>query len=152
MTNNDILRTLRYTFDFSDHQMIDIIALVGKKVTRDEICSWLKKEEDPSFVACTDEDLSCFLDAFIFYKRGKQENPRQAPKEPLTGNIILKKIKIALNLQSDDMMSILQSVDIKMSKHELSALFRQKDSKNYRDCKDQFLRSFLKGLKKKYRP
>ena len=35
-----------------------------------------------------------------------------------------------------------------MSTHELSALFRKKDHKNYKPCMDQFLRNFLAGLAK----
>ena len=37
------------------------------------------------------------------------------------------------------------------SKHELSALFRRPDHKNYRECLDQVLRNFLDGMEKRYR-
>ena len=47
MTNNDILRRLRYTFDFNDKKMIALFALADQKVTREQISNWLKKEEDP---------------------------------------------------------------------------------------------------------
>jgi len=38
-----------------------------------------------------------------------------------------------------------------LSKHELSALFRRPDHKNYRECLDQVLRNFLDGMEKHYR-
>ena len=44
MTNNDILRRIRYTFDFNDAKMIAIFGLADHKVTREQISSWLKKE------------------------------------------------------------------------------------------------------------
>ena len=49
MTNNDILRRLRYTFDFSDSKMIAIFGSADLQVTREQISDWLKKEEDLAF-------------------------------------------------------------------------------------------------------
>ena len=153
MTNNDILRSLRYTFDLEDSEMIKIFSLAEKSVLREEVCSWLKKEDKEGFISCNDEDFLTYLDGFIIYKRGKKEGePVKKIEQKLTHNLILKKIKIALNLKSDEFMAILGLVNIKISKHELSALFRQETHKNYRECKDQFLRNFLKGLQKKFRP
>ena len=43
MTNNDILRRLRYTFNLNDKRMIETFGLSGKKVTREEVSDWLKK-------------------------------------------------------------------------------------------------------------
>jgi len=43
-------------------------------------------------------------------------------------------------------------VDMHISKHELSAIFRKPGQKQYRECKDQFLRNFLYGLQFKERP
>ncbi len=54
MTNNDVLRRLRYTFNFNDDKMIAIFALGGLEVTRAEISDWLKKEDDPEHKACSD--------------------------------------------------------------------------------------------------
>jgi uncharacterized protein YehS (DUF1456 family) len=36
MTNNDILRRLRYTFDFDDFKMMAIFALADYEVTREQ--------------------------------------------------------------------------------------------------------------------
>ena len=47
MSNNDILRTLRYTFHYHDHKMKEIFALGGKDIPFEEVALWLKKEEDP---------------------------------------------------------------------------------------------------------
>ena len=40
---------------------------------------------------------------------------------------------------------------IVIGKSELSAFFRKVDHKNYRECRDQVLRNFLKGLQLEYR-
>jgi uncharacterized protein YehS (DUF1456 family) len=40
----------------------------------------------------------------------------------------------------------------RLSKHELSAFFRNPTQPQYRECKDQVLRNFLMGLQMKYRP
>lgn len=42
MTNNDILRRLRYTFDFNDSKMIAVFGLADHQVTRAQVSSWLK--------------------------------------------------------------------------------------------------------------
>ena len=47
MNNNDILRSLRYTFDFNDSSMIEIFGLADLPVTRSEVSNWLKKDDDP---------------------------------------------------------------------------------------------------------
>ena len=61
------------------------------------------------------------------------------------------KLKIALNMQAEDILEIMSSSDFRMSKHELSAFFRKAGHKHYRECKDQILRIFLKGLQMRYR-
>jgi len=47
--------------------------------------------------------------------------------------------------------AILALADARLSKHELSAFFRRPDHPHYRECKDQILRGFLKGVGLKYR-
>ncbi len=151
MTNNDILRRLRYTFNFNDKRMIAIFALADHTVTRQQISDWLKKEDDPAYRRCNDMELAIFLNGLISFKRGKKEGPQPAPEKQLTNNIIFRKLKIALNLQAEDIMAIMALADLPISKHELSAFFRKPDHKHYRLCKDQILRNFLTGLQLKFR-
>ncbi|MBI3238304.1 MAG: DUF1456 family protein, partial [Flavobacteriia bacterium] len=73
-------------------------------------------------------------------------------EKQLNNNIIFRKLKIALALQDDDIIEILQSVDFRFGKHELSALFRKPDHDKFRPCKDQVLRNFIYGLQEKFRP
>lgn len=151
MTNNDILRRIRYTFNFDDTKMIAIFGLGGLDVSRAEISDWLKKEDDPDYKSCNDVTLARFLNGLIIEKRGKKDGPQPEPETSLTNNIIFRKLKIALNLQADEVLMLIKRADFTMSKHELSAFFRKPDHKHYRKCKDQVLRYFLKGVQLKYR-
>ncbi len=56
--NNDVLRRLRYIFDFSDSKMIRIFGRVECTVTRAEISDWMKKDDDPAFVQFNDRLLT----------------------------------------------------------------------------------------------
>jgi uncharacterized protein YehS (DUF1456 family) len=151
MTNNDILRRVRYVFDFGDSKMISIFGLGGRQVTRELISAWLKKDDDPAFKECTDTELAIFLNGLIVEKRGPKDGPQRKPEVGLTNNLIFMKLKIALNLRADDVLAILALAELRISKHELSAFFRKTGHKHYRECKDQILRNFLNGLQRKYR-
>ena len=154
MTNNDILRRIRYALNLNDSTMIAIFKLAEYETDQATVTALLKKEEDNGLVACSDRVLGYFLDGLIIHKRGKKETePGQARKtaSPLTNNAILKKLRIALELKEDDMLAVLKLADVDISKHELTALFRKEGHKNYKECGDQFLRKFLKGLSLRYR-
>ena len=151
MTNNDIIRRLRYTFDFNDSKMIELFALADAKVSRAQVSDWLKKEDDPESRNISDEMLATFLNGFISDRRGKREGPQPVPEKKLSNNAIFRKLKIALNLKDTDIIAIFDLVDLRVSKHEITALFRNPSQNQYRVCKDQFLRVFMQGLNAKYR-
>jgi len=150
MINNDILRRIRYTFDFDDTKMMAIFAQADFDATRAQISDWLKKEDDPSFVKCNDRQLAIFLNGLINDRRGKKEGAQPVPEKHLSNNIIFMKLKIALNLKAEDVLELLALAEFRLSKHELSAFFRKPDHKHYRECQDQVLRNFLKGMQIKY--
>jgi len=152
MTANDILRRVRFVFDFNDAKMIELFAHAGAEVTRSQISDWLKKEEDPAFVLCEDVELATFLNGLIVEKRGRLEGPQPEPETKLTNNIVFLKLKIALDMKAEDVLEALQRTDFWISKHELSAFFRKPGHKHFRECKDQVLRNFLNGLQVIYRP
>jgi len=152
VTNNDILRRLRYTFDFNDSKMMRLFSQADQQVTRAQVSAWLKKDDDPGYQACRDIELAIFLNGMINEMRGKREGPQPEPEKRLNNNIIFRKLKIALNLQSDAVLDVLALAGQRMSQHELSAFFRKPEHKHYRLCKDQVLRNFLKGLQLKNKP
>ncbi|MBL4794031.1 MAG: DUF1456 family protein [Pseudomonadales bacterium] len=151
MTNNDVLRRIRYTFDISDSKMIELFALADFTVSRAQVSDWLKKEEDPAFVECVDTELALFLNGMIVDNRGKREGPAPEPEKRLTNNMIFKKLKIALDLKSEEILEVMDMANLGISKHELSAFFRKPKHKHYRQCQDQILRNFLQGVQIKFR-
>ncbi|MEP6160986.1 MAG: DUF1456 family protein [Halieaceae bacterium] len=151
MNNNDVLRRLRYSFDYDDPKMIAIFALAGLEVKRGHLVAWLKKEDDPAYQECNDRMLATFLNGLISEKRGKRDGPQPKPEMRLNNNLILLKLKIALNLKSEDMLDLLRLAGFKLGAAELSSFFRKPGHRHYRECQDQILRNLLKGIQLKYR-
>lgn len=154
MINNDVLRSIRYALDLSDAKVVAIIKLAGGDIEPSAIQNFLKKEDEEGFVECGDEVLASFLDGLIIHKRGKMETAPDQHKKPesrLTNNAILKKLRVAFELKEEDMHHVLELAGFRVSKPELSALFRTKGHKNYRPCGDQLLRNFLRGLTIRHR-
>jgi len=154
MTNNDILRQLRYALNINDSTMIEIFKLSDHEIEQSSVTGLLKKEDEEGFALCGDDVLRYFLDGLILHKRGRKEmrlDETRKSDSRLINNAILKKLRIALELKEDDMLGILKLANVDISKHELTALFRKEGHKNYNECGDQFLRKFLKGLSIRYR-
>ncbi|MGB1310448.1 MAG: DUF1456 family protein [Leucothrix sp.] len=150
MNNNDVLRRLRYSFELDDSAMIKMFEHCEVTVTRTEISAWLKRDDDPDLVEINSADMATFLNGFIVSKRGKQNGKTPEPEKKLNNNTIFAKLKIALNLQSQEILGLLTLAGLPISKHELSAFFRKNSHKHYRTCKDQILRHFLRGIQMHY--
>ncbi len=162
MNNNDILIRLRYALDLKNTDMVDIFQLGGIEVTNENVLLLLTKsneDENDLQMKCTNSMLDSFLNGLIIYKRGKQDPKPGQPQGPTVSiitnenvnNILLKKVKIALALTSEDMLDILEEAGVIISKSELSAVLRKEGHKNYKPCLDRYARNFLKGLAIKYR-
>jgi len=154
VTNNDILRRFRYALDISNPKMLEAFLSAGHAIDQAALLELLKKEGEEGFLDCSNSLLEGFFDGFITVRRGKQEGvlpkPTSAGKERIN-NIILRKMRIALEMKDEDMLAVMKLAGVSVTKSELGALFRGKDHKNYKECGDQFLRSFLNGLTNRYR-
>lgn len=148
MTNNDYLRSIRYILNVNDQKFLDIIKLGGEQnLSLEEVTDFLRHEEDDLYLKADDQLVHSLLDGVIILKRGKDETKTPPPLEyPMTNNIVLKKLKVAFSLKEDDMHEIVALAGFKIGRSELSAFLRKKGHENYRECGDQFLRNFLKGL------
>ncbi|VXC70663.1 conserved hypothetical protein [Pseudomonas sp. 8Z] len=147
MLNNDVLRSLRYLLKVSDSKLEDFCRLADYPVEPGLISACLLHEDEPDYRSCSDVLLAHVLEGLVFHKRGKDESRAPLPvAKRLTNNIVLKKLRVAFELRDDDIQAILQSVDLPMTKAELGALFRAPEHKHYRECGDQILRNFLRGL------
>ena len=147
-----LILALRYSLNVHDYGMIDIFALTGVTVSKEQVVAWLKKDEDEGYAPISDELMAGFLNGLIIQRRGAKDGAIPEPEQRLNHNIMLRKLKIAFDLKDDDIIALLQSADFRLSKHELSAFFRRPDHKHYRECQDQVLRYFLRGIQLKFRP
>jgi uncharacterized protein YehS (DUF1456 family) len=134
----------------------DIMALGGCKIGDERVRALLQREDDDGFAEASVEELSAFLDGLIVHRRGKREQkPGEGPVAPIqatTNNIVLRKLRIAFDLKEQGMLDLLDAGGFRLSKPELSALFRKQGHKHYRECGDQVLRYFLDGLTRELRP
>ncbi len=146
VTNNEILRSVQRIFDFDESGIVEIFALAEHLVTAEEVSAWLKKEGEAGFQPCDDSRLAIFLNGLINDQRGKKEGAQPLPEQSINNNIVFRKLKIALDLQADDILEILALAEVRLSKHELSALFRKPGHKHYRTCSDEVLSGFLQGV------
>ncbi|ODA41658.1 putative cytoplasmic protein [Desulfosporosinus sp. BG] len=174
MDNNDILIRLRYALDIRDRDMVEIFKLGDTEVTEEVVRKLLIKsketyrynnevdahdeiDDQEENIKCKNSMLESFLNGLIIFKRGKQEAKPGQPERPelknneKPNNILLKKLKIALSLTSEEMIDILAETGVIITKGELGALLRKEGHKNYKECGDKYARNFLKGLAKKYR-
>ena len=167
MNNNDILSRLRYALDIKDVEMVEIFGLGGIQTTKEEVKEMLTKmknadadEEDTEYGRTIDNTtLESFLNGFVTLKRGVQEDKQgngqnqflMSANNRNVNNIVLKKLKIALSLTSEDMIAILHETGVELSKSELSAVLRKEGHRNYKECGDRYARNFLKGLALRYR-
>jgi len=149
MANNELLRSIRDALELDAATMIQIFNAAGREVGQSAIDAFLKNEDEDDYIPCSNPIMGFFLDGLIIHNRGKQEGspaPAEKPLAELSTNLILKKLRIALDLKENDLLEIFRSAGIVMTKHELTALFRKPGHKHFKDCSDQLLRSFIKGV------
>ncbi|HWJ77409.1 MAG TPA: DUF1456 family protein [Niallia sp.] len=165
MEIKDMFIRLRYALEIKNKEMVEIFKLGGVEVSVPDVIEILSKSEEdeeetekPS--KCTTSNFDAFLNGLIVYKRGVQEPkpgmPVQAEKpfkrsSEHINNLLLKRVKIALSLTTEDMLDIFEDAGITVTKGELGALLRKEGHKNYKECGDKFARNFLKGLAIRYR-
>lgn len=149
MTYNDLLRRLRYALNLNGESIAGLCTMGGHDIKPVEVLRLLKKEQEPGFVACDDLVMGAFLDGLIMSRRGlREQNPASVrdASRALNNNLILRKLRIALELNDEEMRAVLAKAGVQISKSELSAMFRAKGHKNYKSCGDQVLRNFIRGL------
>ncbi|WP_394186522.1 YehS family protein [Metabacillus halosaccharovorans] len=160
MDNNDILIRLRYALEIKNKEMAEIFKLGGEEVSVPEVIQILTKtdedDENSDQILCTNTMLDSFLNGLIVFKRGPKPGQPDSPapipfNRENVNNLLLKKVKIALSLTTEDMIDLFAGAGIRVTKGELGALLRKEGHKNYMECGDKFARNFLKGLAIRYR-
>jgi uncharacterized protein YehS (DUF1456 family) len=147
MINNDILRRISTIYNFNNEKIQTICALSQCNISAEQLTNFFKEKNDPAYIEVRDTELAGFLNGLIIEKRGPNDGPLRANELELNNNNIFNKLKIALSLQATDVISILELAELSLGKYELSAFFRNANNKHYRECSDDVLSTFLKGLK-----
>lgn len=147
MLNNDILRSLRYILQTNNQELIRLLTLAEADATPEQMVAWLHKEEEEGYQRCPDIILSCLLNGLIYDKRGRDDAaPILATERRVNNNVVLKKLRIAFSLKTDDILAIVTEQSFRVSMPEITAMMRAPEHKNFRECGDQFMRYFLRGL------
>ncbi|MFT7823939.1 MAG: DUF1456 family protein [Sulfurimonas sp.] len=147
LTTNDILYRIKKALRLSDEEILRAYALESYQMTPEHLASLLKRRLDKSFEPCSYEELGVFLDGLVTLKRGPSSKKSEEDNAvELTNNLILKKIRAALNLKEHELQMLFALVDVELSKQQLSSLFRKEGHKNFKACPDELLDAFLEGL------
>ena len=151
MTTNDILHRIQTALYLSPEEMIAIFALEGMPIVPTHLKAITAKVGDDGAETCSYEELGTFLDALIHHKRGTITNPPPPDAEiVLDNNLILKKLRIALQLKDPEILIIFGLAERDMSISQIKDLFRNPAHPKYRPCSDAVLNDFLIGLDEFY--
>ena len=151
MNTNDILFKIKTALSLDNETMIKAYSLAAYEMKPERLDHLLKRRQDSGFEPCNYEDLGLFLDGFVLLKRGP--SPKKTDENEvieLTNNLILKKLRIALELKEPEIEIIFGLGEANLSKQQLSSLFRKEGHKNFRECSDELLMAFLDGLDEFY--
>lgn len=149
MTNNEILFMIQYALNLDDLTMDQIYYLSGGKEKSSTLTAFIKNADEAGYKPCPASVITSFLDGLIIYKRGqinRTEDSEENTELPLSNNVILKKLRIALNLKEDQMLEIFKLAKYEISKYELNALFRKEENKHFKKCNASLMNKFLGGL------
>ena len=161
MDTNDLNRRIRYALSLDDADTQNLLKL-GQypAVELEQIAGWRAKESDPGYEVCPEDSVIALLDGLILDRRG----PRSEPNKPLEveiadsvaesggtsnqldNNMVLKQLRIALSLRTEEVHSLISAGGGRIGKTEVSAFFRKTTARNYRRCGDQVMRWFLAGV------
>ena len=146
MINNDLLRRISTIFDFNDEKIFAVFKLGQGVITAEQLADTCKEKDDSRYKPLLDVEFASFLNGLIIEKRGPKDGPQHPTEQVLSNNIVFNKLKIALALKADEVIEILELAQLSLGKYELSAFFRNVNHKHYRECSDDVLSTFLKGL------
>jgi len=151
VSTNEILYRIQKALHLSLEEMLEAYRLEDYTMTNSHLSNLLKRRHDKGFMLCSYEELGVFLDGLITLKRGPSPKKRDANEViELTNNLILKKLRIALELKEAETEIIFGLADIELTKQQLASLFRKESHKNFKPCSSELLMAFIEGLDEFY--
>jgi len=151
ISTNEILYRIKKALQLTKEEMLETYKLEKYDMDDSHLDSLLKRRQDTGFMLCSYEELGIFLDGLITLKRGpspKKSNDDEVVE--LTNNLILKKLRIALELKEAEIEIIFGLAEIELTKQQLASLFRKETHKNFKPCSAELLMAFIEGLDEFY--
>ena len=151
ISTNEILFRIQKALHLTTDEMLEAYKLENYKMLEPHLKDILKRRQDNGFMLCSYEELGIFLDGLVTLKRGP--SPKKDTNDEvveLTNNLILKKLRIALELKEAEAEIIFGLADIELTKQQLASLFRKESHKNFKPCSSELLMAFIEGLDEFY--
>lgn len=146
MNNTERLMRITDALELETLDIVEMFDLSEIDMPEEKVDLLLSGKESMDY-----EHLEAFLNGLIVFNRG--ESPKDGPRKPMTiedprstNNVLLKKLKIAFSLTSEDMLDLFKEVEVSISKEKLSCLFRKEGHKSYKYCRDVYVVGFLKAI------
>lgn len=162
MNNNDIVRRIRYAYDIKDADMIKIFGLGGLEITKARYREIMTQQakETPRDEKLSRHELEQFMNGLIIAQRGVKladDGQPMAPNYSMNqdnqiNNVVFKKLKIAMQYTSEDILGFMMEAGFTMSNAEITDILRASTHKKYKIAGDQFLRKLLHGINLVQRP
>jgi uncharacterized protein YehS (DUF1456 family) len=151
MKINDILFKIKTALSLSEEEMIKAYALVDYTMNKERLKNILKRRQDEDYEEATYEELGIFLDGLVRLKRGVSDKVVTSDEAvALSNNLIMKKLRVALELKEPELLIVFGLADINLTKRQIGSLFRKEGTKNFKSASDELLMAFIEGLDEFY--
>ena len=106
MNNNDIFRRLRYIFQYSDDQMMEVFALMEQTRTRQQVCAWLKQDDSVGFLQISDRNLATFLNGRSVIAASSLDSQPVPQRRLTTSRVTLHPRTATIAMQSEPAVTL----------------------------------------------
>jgi len=149
MQTNHVFCRLVQALQWKPEELQAIFTLADIELSTNQLARLQKNPAEPGFESLPDYVLIKFFDALIEQRRGRRVGapaPEVSKRAKLSNNEVLKKLRIAFNLQEQQLRELFKCVTIELTKSDMSALFRKPDQPAFKICDDELLLDFIDGL------
>ena len=151
MQINDILFKITEALHLDNKMIIEAYRLAEYEMSEERLRNILKKRQDKGYEEANFEELGIFLDGLVLLKRGPSDKVANDDETvALTSNLILKKIRVAMELKEPELVILFALAEVNLTKRQIGSLFRKEGGKNFKECSDELLMAFLEGLNEFY--
>lgn len=151
MKPNEVIKKLSLALSLNRDDIKKIFEAVEFEIDDDRLDAILAKPSSKKYQVASYEELGNFLDGLIAFKRGEiAKRPDEDEEVILDNNLILKKIRVALQLKEYEISIIFALVDREVSKSTIRDIFRNPNHPKFKRCSNAMLEDFLDGLDEFY--